>query len=92
MGGLADGLTDGLADAMSGGRLGMARAPMTTGVVELTEVQRQIWDRLGGGGLTLDELWESTGLDVGVLRRELMALELGRRVRREGTRFAAVGC
>jgi DNA processing protein len=91
-GGLADGLTDGLADAMSGGRLGMARAPMTTGVVELTEVQRQIWDRLGGGGLTLDELWESTGLDVGVLRRELMALELGRRVRREGTRFAAVGC
>lgn len=88
---VADGLPSDMPDAMSGDRPDVTRAAMALGVVELTEVQRRIWDQLGGGGMTLDELWESTGFDVGVLRRELMVLELGRRVRREGTRFAALG-
>jgi DNA processing protein len=88
---VADGLSGDQSNAMTGGRSDVMHAAMAAGVVELTEVQRRIWDQLGGGGMTLDELWESTGFDVGVLRRELMALELGRRVRREGTRFAAVG-
>lgn len=76
---------------IGGGRSGETSGSDTSDARELTEVQRRIWDRLGGGGMTLDELWEVTGIDTGVLRRELMALELGRRVRREGTRFAAVG-
>ena len=56
---------------------------------DMTDLQHRILEHLGGGGLTLEELWESTGVEPGVLRRELMAMELGRRVRREGTRFAA---
>lgn len=79
---------------MPAGGVNLGRAAASTPprmAAELTDIQRQIWGRLGGGGMTLDELWESTGFDPGVLRRELMALELGRRVRREGTRFAAVG-
>ncbi|MEI6448309.1 MAG: DNA-processing protein DprA [Actinomycetes bacterium] len=78
------------ASSEMGGRLGAALRTETGEALPLTELQRRVWDQLGGGGMTLDELWEATGLDTGVLRRELMALELARRVRREGHRFAAV--
>jgi DNA processing protein len=77
--------------AASSDRQQMLLSPATAERVGvLSEVQRQICAELAGAARTLDELFESSGLDAAVLRRELTLLELSGRVRREGSRFAVL--
>jgi hypothetical protein len=55
--------------------------------VLLSDVQATICGSLGRHGMTFDELQETTGMDVALLRRELTLLELSKHVTRSGSRF-----